>query len=87
VQVAVPCVGGEEEARLRHDLVESGIAARHELVDIDPPDVLGLFADHDLDIVSMGRPAGADPVLFLAAAAAGTLAARHLPPTSELAAT
>jgi hypothetical protein len=26
----------------------------------------------------MGRPAAADPVLFLAAAAAGTLAARHL---------
>jgi hypothetical protein len=31
----------------------------------------------------MGRPAAADPVLFLAAAAAGTLAARQLPPTTE----
>jgi hypothetical protein len=78
VQVAVPCVGGDEEARLRADLIDSGIAARHDLVDIEPPDILGLFADHDLDIVSMGRPAAADPVLFLAAAAAGTLAARHL---------
>ena len=63
----------------------SGIAARHDLVDVEPPDVLGLFADHDLDIVSMGRPAAADPVLFLAAAAAGTLAARHLPSSAELA--
>src|SRR3954447_3335789 len=84
VKVAVPCVGGEQEARLRDDLIASGIAARHELVDIDPPDVLALFDDHDLDIVSMGRPAADDPVLFLAAAAAGTLAARHLPPASEL---
>jgi len=80
VKVAVPCVGGKEEARLREDLITSGIAARHELVDVEPPDVLALFADHDLDIVSMGRPAAADPVLFLAAAAAGTLAARHLAP-------
>ena len=84
VQVAVPCVGGDEEVRLRDDLITSGIAARHDLVDIEPPDVLGLFADHDLDIVSMGRPAAADPVLFLAAAAAGTLAARHLPTSAEL---
>jgi len=83
VKVAVPCVGGEEEARLREDLITSGIAARHELVEIDPPDVLALFADHELDIVSMGRPAAADPVLFLAGAAAGTLAARHLPTSAE----
>ncbi len=39
------------------------------------PDVLGLLAEHGLDVVSMGRPAAADPALFLAAGAAGALAA------------
>jgi hypothetical protein len=79
VKVAVPCVGGDAEKRLRDDLHLAGIDERHDLVDVDPPDVLALFAQHDLDVVSMDRPAAEDPVLFLAAAAAGTLAARHLP--------
>jgi hypothetical protein len=73
-------VGGEEEARLRADLRRAGIDRRHELVDVVPPDVLGLFAAHGLDVVSMGRPAADDPVLFLAAGAAGRLAATHIPP-------
>jgi hypothetical protein len=76
VLVPVPLVGGPEEARLRADLETTGIAARHELVGIDPPDVLGLFARHGLEIESMGRPASDDPVLFQAAAVAGVLAAR-----------
>jgi Protein of unknown function (DUF3866) len=83
VLVPVPCVGGPEEARLRADLVEAGIDRRHDLVDVPAPDVLALFARHDLEVVSMGRPAAADPVLFQAAAAAGVVAAergiRHTP--------
>jgi hypothetical protein len=75
VDVAVPRLGGEEEARLRADLVEAGIDRRHRLVDVDPPDVLALFDRAGLDVVSMGRPAAADPALFIAAGAAGTLAA------------
>jgi hypothetical protein len=74
VLVPVPCVGGPEEARLRKDLVESGIARLHDLVDVPAPDVLALFERNDLHVVSMGRPAAADPVLFQAAAAAGVLA-------------
>ncbi len=75
VLVAMPCVGGAEEARLRADLAAAGIDVKHEIVDVEPPDVLGLFAAHDLDVVSMGRPAAADPILFLAAAVAGVVAA------------
>ncbi len=52
---------------------------RHDLVDVDAPDVLALFARHDLRIASMGRPAADDPALFQAAAAAGALAAARLP--------
>ncbi|MEY3361141.1 MAG: hypothetical protein RL531_860, partial [Actinomycetota bacterium] len=34
---------------------------------------------HGLAVGSMGRPASADPVLFLAAGAAGALAADRIP--------
>ncbi len=77
VRIALPAVGGEHEERLRLDLEESGLAGRHEVVAVTPPDILGLFDRHDLSVVSMGRTAAADPVLFLSAAAAGVLAARH----------
>jgi hypothetical protein len=73
--VALPAVGGADEARLRSDLAAAGIDARHDIVPVDPPDVLALFAEHGLEVTSMGRDARDDPVLFLAAAAAGTLAA------------
>ncbi|MEI8001007.1 MAG: DUF3866 family protein [Actinomycetes bacterium] len=79
VLVAVPCVGGAEEARLRADLAEAGLDRKHDCIDVEPPDVLALFAALDLHVVSMGRPAADDPVLFQAAAAAGRLAAERIP--------
>jgi len=78
VTVAVPHLGGEEDARVRSDLEDAGIAARHDLIDVTSPDVLGLLAEHGLDVVSMGRPAADDPALFLAAGAAGALAAARI---------
>lgn len=80
VLVPVPRVGGPEEERLRDDLRAAGLDRRHDCVDVDPPDVLALFAEHDLRVVSMGRAAEDDPVLFLAAAAAGRLAADRITP-------
>lgn len=74
VVVPVPTVGGEEEARLRTDLRDAGLDARHDLVDVAPIGVLERFAAHGLEIFSMGRPAADDPVLFEAAAAAGVVA-------------
>ncbi|HEX6311399.1 MAG TPA: DUF3866 family protein [Acidimicrobiia bacterium] len=78
VEVAVPALGGAEGERLRADLAAAGLDRRHRLVDVDPPDALALFARAGLEIVSMGRPAAADPALFLAGAAAGALAATHV---------
>ncbi|HEY5013475.1 MAG TPA: DUF3866 family protein [Acidimicrobiia bacterium] len=78
VLVALPAVGGAAEERLRADLAGAGIDTRHEVVAVTPPDVLALFTEYGLDIFSMGRPAAVDPILFQAAAAAGTLAARHV---------
>jgi hypothetical protein len=78
VLVPVATVGGEEEARLRKDLDGSGIAARHEVVDVAPVGILDLLAEHRLRVVSMGRPATADPVLFEMAAVAGRCAAERV---------
>ena len=60
---------------LRADLATTGLADRHELVDVPPIGIVDLLASLDLHIVSMGRPAADDPVLFEAAAAAGVVAA------------
>ena len=57
---------------------ERASTTRHDIVDVDAARrARARSPHHDLDIVSMGRPAADDPVLFLAAAAAGTLAARR----------
>ena len=81
-QVAVPRLGDPaHDRRLRDDLVAAGIDLRHDLVDVDAPDALALFARHGLVIASMGRPAEDDPALFQAGAAAGALAAARLAPT------
>ena len=84
VTVALPAVGGEAEKRLRDDLAGAGIDDRHEIVAVEPPDILSLFAEHGLEITSMNRPAVADPILFQSAAAAGALAAQHAAPEREL---
>jgi hypothetical protein len=77
VTIPVPAVGGTEEARIRGDLEGAGLAARHDVLDVDAPDILAGFAAQGLHITSMGRPAEDDPVLFQAAAAAGFLAAQR----------
>jgi hypothetical protein len=78
VLVPIATVGGEEERRLRADLDESGIAARHEIVDVAPIGIVDLMEGRDLHVVSMGRPARDDPVLFEMAAAAGRYAAERV---------
>jgi hypothetical protein len=77
VTVAVPRLGGDDDDRLRADLVDAGIDRRHDLVEVTPLDVLELLEQHGLNVVSMGRPAAEDPALFLAAGAAGQLAAER----------
>ncbi len=78
VTIAVPHLADAEAAQLRGDLSAAGLDRRHNLVEVVAPDVLALFERAGLDIVSMGRPAAADPALFLAGAAAGALAAAQL---------
>jgi hypothetical protein len=75
----VPCVGGLEEKQLRADLAAAGLDTWHEVVDVQPIGITDLLASLRLDVVSMGRPAADDPVMFEAAAASGTVAARRAP--------
>jgi len=78
VTIPLPLVGGPEEDRLRADIAGAGLDVRHDVVTLKPPDVLSLFDQHGLTVMSMGRPAAADPVLFACGAAAGILAAERL---------
>jgi hypothetical protein len=79
VLVPVPAVGGLEEDTIRGDLERAGLTERHDVVAVAPTHIVERFAAHDLDVVSMGRPARDDPVLFEAAAAAGMVAAERSP--------
>ncbi len=70
-RVWVPVPNGPHADSLRADLVAGGIAERHEIINVDVPDVITLMDDAGLRVTSMGRPAAEDPMLFLGAAAAG----------------
>ena len=74
VLIPIPEVATEVVIQLRAELADAGIEARHEVVAVPIPDVLGLFATYGLHVGSMGRPAEADPVLFQCAAAGGAVA-------------
>jgi hypothetical protein len=49
------------------------------MVDVPPCGAVDLLESLGLHIVSMGRPAADDPVMFEAAAAAGIVAATRVP--------
>lgn len=70
--LAVPALPGPLRESLDCALAASGVFARHERLDVDAvlPDTRGI------EVRSMGRSALEDPAFFLAAAAAGTAAAR-----------
>jgi hypothetical protein len=72
--VPLPLIGGPQEATLRADLDRSGIAVRHDVVEVPPLGIIEEFARIGLELTSMGRPAAADPALFEAAAVAGRVA-------------
>ncbi len=78
VTVALPLLGGAQEATIRADLAAAGIDRRHDVIDVAPPDVLDALGPDGLNVVSMGRPAHDDPALFLSASAAGALAASRI---------
>jgi hypothetical protein len=60
-------------------VIDDAIAARHDVVRVEHQGIVGALEHRGLHVVSMGRPAADDPVLFECAAAAGVVAADALP--------
>jgi hypothetical protein len=58
--------------------IDDRIAARHDIVRVEPLGIVDLMRARGLEVASMGRAAGDDPLLFECAAAAGTVAAQHV---------
>jgi hypothetical protein len=79
VLLPVPVVGGPEEKEIRADLARADLDRRHDVVEVEPVGIIELLSTHGLHVISMGRPAADDPVMFEAAAASGTVAARRAP--------
>ncbi len=81
--VAVPVLEDAElTAAVTEQLEAAGVASRHDLVRVGPPDTAKLLAAWGLEVRTMGRGPDDDPVFFSAAAAAGTLAGRLASPAT-----
>jgi hypothetical protein len=74
--VAVPVLADEtQRAAVDEALRTSGIAERHRMVEARGEPALELLGRHGIRIDSMGRRVEDDPAFFLAAGAAGAVAA------------
>jgi hypothetical protein len=73
--VVLPVLPKDQMTLVREQLSTSGIDERHEVVEADGAPGVELLKEKGLDPSSMGRPMSQAPDLFLAAAAAGSIAA------------
>jgi hypothetical protein len=78
VRVVVPEMYGDQSEQIDRQLRGAGIDTRHEIVAADGQPGVELLRDKSFDPSSMGRPMSEAPELFLAAAAAGSVAASIL---------
>jgi hypothetical protein len=77
VHVAVPALPDEAERRVVWDALRGRrLEERHQLVETDGRPGLDELARRGVEVESMGRTPAEDPAYFLAAGAAGVLAAR-----------
>ena len=74
--VAVPALEGPERDRVWDALRSARLEERHQLVEVDGAPALAELERAGVAVASMGRTADVDPAFFLAAGAAGVLAAR-----------
>lgn len=76
--VAKPVLPDDRAAEVDEQLSASGVTEKHEVVTIDGAPGLRYLSEHNLRPSSMGRGLDETPELFVAASAAGALAARSL---------
>lgn len=74
--VAVPVLDSEERETVWAALREARLEERHQLVEVAGTPALDELAARGLEVETMGRSVADDPAFFLAAGAAGVLAAR-----------
>lgn len=77
-RVPVPLMSPEKSELVWKQLKESGLAGKHRIVEIDGSAGLEFLYKKDIQVKTMGRSVDDDPEFFLAAAAAGILAAELL---------
>jgi hypothetical protein len=75
VRIPLPRVGTALDADLGRDLASATDSLPHEIVEVDPPDIVALLTRQGLDVTTMGRAAADDAAFFATAAAAGIFAA------------
>lgn len=73
--VALPEVSAEQHAVINKQLERSGILSRHRVLVRDGSPALHYLEEQEIAVKSMGRKPKEDPVFFLAAGAAGSVAA------------
>jgi hypothetical protein len=76
--LAVPHLEEERGKAVRDQLAAAGLGTRHEIVEAEGTPGLELLRSRNIDVTSMGRSLQETPELFLAAAAAGAVAATLL---------
>lgn len=74
-RVVVPRLSSPLDDEVARDLVESGIAARHDVISHDATGLLDALRASGLSLSTMGRSLDEDAAYFIAAAAAGRYAA------------
>ena len=77
MNVAVPTLEDDAQRDMVWDaLREAQLEERHQLVEVDGAPALAELERRGVEVDSMGRSPSDDPAFFLAAGAAGVLAAR-----------
>lgn len=74
-RVALPLLAGDKKELVARQLQEAGIRASHDVVELDARAVLELLSGCGFEATVMGRDVSQEPEYFMAAGAAGLLAA------------
>ncbi|MBM7854704.1 hypothetical protein JOC37_001082 [Desulfohalotomaculum tongense] len=76
--VALPRLEGEKKALVEQQLKTSGISEKHDIIEVDATPAIEALREAGINVTTMGRTIEQDREFFLAAGAAGVVAARFL---------
>ncbi len=76
--VALPILPNDKMALVERQLAAGGISAKHQLVKVDAQPALAALKQYGIKVTTMGRTVEEDREFFLAAGAAGMVAAQML---------